>query len=183
MLDSTSINWSQLTAPVGITLVAVPIAFLGLWWRQTRTQNATSVDAAWAIAIGVLGVGSALGGDGSVVQRLIAGGLSGIWSARLAWHLLRHRVFGHDREDGRYRAMREHWGARANASFFWFYQAQVVAALVFAMPFWFVANHSPDLQAVQLGGLGLWLAAQLCEAMADHQLEAHRADPSARGRA
>ncbi|MBX3464978.1 MAG: DUF1295 domain-containing protein [Planctomycetes bacterium] len=170
-------------ATLAATAAAIAAAFAALWWRQRRTRNATSVDAAWAIAIGLLGTAAAAGGDGSVVQRLLAFALAGGWSARLAFHLLRHRVLGEVREDGRYRALREHWGPRADRNFFWFYQGQAVAALVFALPFWFLAGHRHDgLAAVQLAGLGLAALAQAGEAQADRQLAAHRADPAERGR-
>lgn len=163
----------------GSCLAAV---FAGLWWRQTRTRNATSVDAAWAIAIGALGVTSGILGDGAAVQRLVAVLLAGGWSLRLSWHLLRHRVLHHAGEDGRYRAMREHWGERANTHFFWFYEVQAAAALAFALPFWFLSAHpATSLDMRQGCGLAVVLFAQFAEAAADHQLHAHRADVAQRG--
>lgn len=171
---------------------ALALVFAALWLRQTRTRDATSVDAAWALAIGGAGVAAAFAGTGSGWQRLLAGGVAFAWSARLGWHLLRHRVFGHGvaaggvvaraGEDGRYRAMREHWGERANAHFFWFYQAQAAAAFVFALPFWFVANHTEPPHPLQVAGLALFVVAQTLEGLADRQLERHRNDPSLRGR-
>ncbi len=166
-----------------LTAALCPLAFALLWWRQTKTRNATSVDAAWAIAIGVLGLASAADGTGHALQRTLAAVLVGLWSVRLSWHLVAHRVLGHAHEDGRYRAMREHWGERANARLFWFYQAQAVAAVVFATPFWFLAQHaSPHLQAIQWSGLAIVGLAQWLEGLADRQLERHRQDPTQRGR-
>src|SRR5688572_29280191 len=118
---------------------ACALVFALLWWRQTKTRDATSVDVAWSLAIGALGIGAALLCDGAAVQRVLAGSIAGVWSARLSWHLLRHRVLARAGEDGRYRAVRQHWGPRANVGFFCVYQGQAIAALVFAMPFWFVA--------------------------------------------
>ena len=165
------------------TASALVVVFVLLWWRQTRTENATSVDAAWAIAIGVLGVGYAITGDGAAVQRLVAGALAGVWSARLSWHLVRHRVLGDAGEDGRYRAMRAHWGERAHANLFWFYLAQAGAAFVFALPFWWLARHpAPALSAWQWAGLAVVVLAQCAEGLADRQLERHRRDPAQRGR-
>jgi steroid 5-alpha reductase family enzyme len=166
-----------------IAVAATCIGFALLWYRQTRTRNATSVDAAWALAIGALGVAAAIDGDGAPVQRWLAGCIAGAWSARLAWHLLVHRVFGHAHEDGRYRAMREHWGERANRNLFWFYQAQAGAALVFALPFRLLADHgAAALATVQWSGLGMVAIALAGETLADRQLEAHRRDPAQRGR-
>jgi steroid 5-alpha reductase family enzyme len=169
--------------PFVVAAGATSAVFALLWWRQTKTGNATSVDAAWALAIGALAVGGALVGDGHAVQRAVAGAIAGGWSGRLSWHLLRHRVFGTMHEDGRYRALREHWGPRAHARLFWFYQAQAVAAVVFALPFWLLAAHrAPTLAAVQWVGLGVLALAQVGEHASDRQLERHRADPAQRGR-
>jgi steroid 5-alpha reductase family enzyme len=169
--------------PLLLAWLTLAIVFGLLWWRQTATRNATSVDAAWALAIGAGGALAACLGDGAPLQRAIAGGIAVCWGGRLGWHLLRHRVYGHAGEDGRYRAMREHWGPRANANLFWFYQAQAGAAFLFALPFWFVAQHAAStLSALQWTGLALTVLALLGEATADRQLEQHRRDPAQRGR-
>ncbi len=169
--------------PVVIAAVACSLAFALLWWRQTKTRNATSVDAAWAIAIGVLGLASAAFGSGHALQRTVAAALVGAWSGRLSYHLVVHRVLGHTQEDGRYRAMREHWGPRVDRHLFWFYQAQALAAFVFALPFWFLSGHEADaLSPLQIGGLVVVVFAQLLEGLADRQLERHRRDPAQRGR-
>lgn len=166
-----------------VAAVATSVTFALLWLRQRRTRNATSVDAAWALAIGALGVAAALLGEGSVAQRALAAAIAGAWSGRLGLHLLRDRVFRESREDGRYRAMREHWGERAQARFFWFYQAQALAALLFALPFWLLAAHdATTIAPLQWTGLALAAAAQLGETVADRQLAAHRRDPAQRGR-
>lgn len=170
-------------SPLWFAAGALAIAFALLWWRQTRTQNATSVDAAWTIAIGCMALAAVGWREGAAVQRIVAGSLALTWSGRLGWHLLVHRVFGHGGEDGRYRAMREHWGPAANGRFFWFYQAQAGAAFVFALPFWCLAGHpEPTLATVQWVGLALLLVAQLGEHRADRQLQRHRADPTQHGR-
>ncbi len=160
------------------------VTFAVLWLRQTRTNDATSVDAAWAIAIGALGLAAAAVGAGAPVQRATAAAIVGVWSGRLSWHLVVHRVLAHVGEDGRYRAMRAHWGSKAHRNLFWFYQVQAVAALLFAVPFWFLAGHdAPILSTVQWSGLAVLAAAQALETLSDRQLEAHRRDPGQRGRA
>ena len=153
-----------------------------LWARQLRTRNATSVDAAWSALIGICGGGMALLAEGSPVQRGVAAAVALGWSARLTFHLLRDRVFGHAEEDGRYRAMRDHWGASAGLHFAWFYQAQALAALAFSLPFLLAANNpEPQLATVQWLGIGLAVFAVLGEGLADRQLAAHRNDPTKRG--
>jgi len=184
--------WSRLLLPLAVAYCGLVVAFLLLWLRQRRTQNATSVDAAWSAGIGLCAIGFAALLDGDPAQRWLAAGLGGCWSTRLTWHLLRDRVFRErslpaaHREDGRYRAMREHWGQAANRGFFWFYQAQAVAALLFALPFAGMAVHHASegtawsLEPWQWLGLTLAAASALAEALADHQLARHRADPDRR---
>lgn len=161
--------------------VAASIGFGLLWRRQVRTRNATSVDAAWSAAIGVCGLAFALLGTGDPVARLLAGALAVGWSARLTTHLVRDRVLGHTEEDGRYRAMRSHWGARADAKFFWFYQAQAVVAVLFAAPFVWIASQPGAVNGTQWLGVAIAAVAQIAEANADRQLAEHRADPAQRG--
>ncbi len=168
---------------LGIAATALVVAFVLLHRRQARTRNATSVDAAWAIAIGLGGAWFALVADGAPAQRVLASALAVAWSARLSVHLLRDRVLGNDAEDGRYAAMRAHWGTAANARFFWFYLAQAGAALVFALPFAWIAATPHAVVPAQWSGAALAVAATCAETAADRQLAAHRADPSQRGRA
>ncbi len=170
--------------PPGVTLAgwaAAAAAFALLWLRQRRTRNATSVDAAWAGTIGVLVLAGALVLDGPPARRALAGGLGALWAFRLMAHLLVHRVLRETREDGRYQALRERWGAAADRRFFLFYQAQAAVAALFTLPI---------LAAMQGGPLGppdaaaalLWLGAVGGEAVADRQLARFRADPAGRGR-
>lgn len=175
--------WRDLLAPLGWTWALAAIAFAGLWWRQLRTRNATSVDAAWAATIGAAALAFAVVGAGSAVQRGLAAGLALAWSGRLCWHLLQNRVFSQAAEDGRYAAMRAHWGARAGRNFLLFYQAQACAAVLFALPFAALAWHrAPQLTHLQWIGIGLTAVAVAGEALADRQLARHRADPTQRGR-
>ena len=105
-----------------------------------------------------------------------------LWSGRLALHLLKDRVIGKE-EDGRYREMRRQWGARAQAEFFWYFQAQALAAALFSVPFLVaMTNGRPFPGAWDAVGAAVWLAAVGGEWLADAQLAGWRADPRNRGR-
>lgn len=164
----------------GLLLLGLAAAMAVLWWIQKRTENAGWVDVAWSASLGVLAVIHAVTGDGAPVPRLLTGILGGIWSLRLAAHLA-VRVAG-EAEDGRYRALREHWGDNAQWGMFWFFQAQAVVALLFSLPFW-AAAQSPvsGWTAWWTAGIVIWLIAVTGEAVADRQLQAFRSDPSNRG--
>lgn len=151
-----------------------------LWLRQLQTKNATSVDAAWSAGMGVLATGYALLSDGAPERRLLVGSLGFIWAIRLASHLIADRVIGRP-EDGRYRAMREHWGKRAPLFFFFFYQGQAVVATLFSIPI-LAAMRGGGLDSWAAAGTAVWLLAVLGEGAADRQLARFRADRAHTGR-
>ncbi len=86
-------------------------------------------------------------------------------------------------EDGRYRQLRQDWGALAQRNFFVFFQAQAVFVLLFAIPFGAVVFHSDvHLTAWSIAGACVGFGAILGEALADAQLARFRADSSNKGR-
>jgi steroid 5-alpha reductase family enzyme len=166
--------------PLLLGWAALALLMTGLWLRQLQTHNATSVDAAWSVGLGLLALGYALFTDGAPGRRLLVGALAALWAARLAGHLIVDRVLGRP-EDGRYRAMREHWGARAPLFFFFFYQGQAVVATLFSIPM-LAAMRGGLLDGWALAGVGVWLIAITGEAVADRQLARFRSNPANKGR-
>jgi steroid 5-alpha reductase family enzyme len=164
-----------------IVLVAAMLAMGATWVVQRRTGNAGIVDIVWTMAVGVASLFYAWQGSGDPSRRLLVAVFAGIWSLRLTVHLWR-RVVGHP-EDGRYRAMREHWGDRQQQGLFVFFQAQALFVIIFSLPQWAVAQTSGDLQTWQLAAAGcLWLISVAGESLADAQLDAFKRRPDARGR-
>jgi steroid 5-alpha reductase family enzyme len=171
MLEQLLIAWAGLSAALWL-----------LWWWQTRSHDASSVDAAWALGIGACAVWYAASGDGDPARRWLVAALIGVWALRLGLHLVLDRVLRASAEDGRYAAMRAHWGASANAHFAWFYQAQALAALLFSWPF-LVAAHDPrPLGLSDVLALAWWASTLAMVTVADRQLARWRADPAHQGR-
>jgi len=165
--------------------LAVSLVMWLLWARQCQTRNATSVDAAWALLIGACALWFAVSGTGDPGRRALLGTLGALWGLRLGWHLIRDRVLGraHAGEDGRYAAMRDHWGTRWALNFAWFYQAQAVMVLLFAAPFWWLAQDARPLGTLaDIVGVAWWAVTLGMVWLADHQLARWRADPATRGR-
>ncbi len=152
-----------------------------LWWRQLRTGDATVVDVAWSALLGGAALYYCWRSDGAPAQRWLVVGVGGLWSARLTWHLAADRLGGE--EDGRYRALRRHWGAGAPLHFAWFFQLQAAAAAVLSVPFLLAAANPHPLSAVQGAGVGLVVLGVAGESVADAQLARFRRDPASRGRA
>ena len=169
--------WTML----GYGWVVMAVLMLGLWWVQWRTRNAGIVDVAWAAGVGLLGVLFAVASvDGDPARRLIIAAMAGLWGLRLAGHLAR-RVRA-EAEDGRYRALRESWGARTQPYMFIFFQIQALWAVMFAVPMLVAArNPLPGPTWLDLLGVAVWLVAIGGELLADRQLRRFKADPANRG--
>ena len=161
--------------------LALALVMTLLWARQLRTHNATSVDVAWSFGLAALAIVYGVFSDAPMLRRLLIGGLALAWALRLGLFLLFNRVLGHTDEDGRYRAMREHWGAAAAKNFFWVYQAQAAVAMMFSIPL-LAAMPGDSLDGFAFAGVAVWAVAVAGEAIADRQLAAFRGNPANKGR-
>jgi steroid 5-alpha reductase family enzyme len=165
-----------------VGLVAAAAGMAALWAVHLRTRNAGLVDVGWAGGTGVLGVFFAATSPGYVPRRVILALMVGLWSLRLTTYLLRDRILGKP-EEGRYRTLREHWGEKANRKLFFFFQAQAVLALLFALPVLVASRH--PLEGVRLWdglALAVWIVGLGGIAMADRQLERFKREPANRGK-
>lgn len=172
----------NLLAYFTLLLTGLGVLMAIVWWVQRKTRNAGWVDVAWTGSLGLLAVIHALSGDGALLPRVLMGFLAALWSARLAWHLA-VRVAG-ESEDGRYRAMRAHWGKQAQSKLFWFFEAQAVVALLMSLPFWAVAqNPVSGFNIWVASGVVVWLVSVIGEAVVDRQLAQFKANPRNRGKA
>ena len=160
---------------------AMALVMVGVWWIQRRLGDAGWVDFAWAAGVGSLSILFAAGGRGLAERRILVGGLAGLWGLRLSLYLIR-RLFRLP-EDGRYVAMRQQWGDRAQRNLFVFFQVQAVWAVLFAIPMLVASeNDTPELGPLDAVGVGIWLIAVLGESLADRQLGRFRIDPANRGK-
>lgn len=175
--------WQLLT---GLGMVSLLMAIL--WLIQRIKTDAGVVDVGWAGGVGILAIWFAAtsGSEIPFNRRLMVGGLGAIWAFRLAAYLLFNRVLGKSHEDGRYQVLRAHFGSRAQLYFFWFFQAQSLLAVFFAVPF-MVALHAPRAgvngwSLWDIAGIVIWGLAVGGESLADAQLAGHRANPENRGK-
>lgn len=161
-----------------VAVVAMVLMTAGWRW-QRRHDNAGIVDVLWASGVGAGAVLIALTGAGAAAPRILLAILGGAWAGRLALHIWR-RVRDAE-EDGRYRALREHWHGN-QGKFYLFFLFQAGLVLLFTLPFIAVgANPEPGMTPWLWTGLLIWLAAVAGETLADRQLTAFRADPANKG--
>ncbi|MEM7231327.1 MAG: DUF1295 domain-containing protein [Planctomycetota bacterium] len=151
------------------------IVMLVLWFVQRATKKASIVDVAWTIGVGCLGVFYAWAGDGDVQRRILVGVLSGLWSVRLATHLL-FRVLRMP-EDGRYLEVHRQWKDKAQVFLFWFFQLQATWAVLFAIPLLIASQNTEGLGISDAIGIAIWVIAIGGEAIADAQLTRFRRSP------
>lgn len=153
-----------------------------LWKYQRKYRDAGVVDVGWAAGLGFLALLYAALATGDPVRRMIVGSLGGIWGFRLAYYLLRDRVIGKE-EDGRYKALREHWGECADRNFIFFFQAQAALDVVLSIPFLVIAfDPRPELSGWVFVGCAVWLLSVVGETVADSQLAEFRSNPANKGK-
>ncbi|MDA0261720.1 MAG: DUF1295 domain-containing protein [Proteobacteria bacterium] len=170
-----------MTVVAAIALAAAVLVAImaALWLRQRQTGNAGTVDIAWSFGTGLAGVWLALvplaeSSSNGTRQALVAL-MAALWAIRLGSHVWR-RVISEE-EDGRYRELRESWGADLQRRLFWFFQMQAVAAVLFALPMFIAArNPDPTLGWPDYLGLAIWLTALGGESIADRQLARFKAE-------
>jgi steroid 5-alpha reductase family enzyme len=163
-----------------IWLTAAVMMTLGWLWQRHR-NNAGIVDVLWSVGLAVSAVLNGILGLGAAAPRVLVAMLGGIWGARLAGHLwIRVRS---EPEDGRYRALRVHWGQeKGQLKWFGLFQFQALLIPLFSIPFAAAAANSSTHFAWLALALGIWNVSVLGESLADHQLARFRAIAANRGK-
>ena len=159
-----------------MTILTVMTLF---YFRQRITKNATSVDAVWALGIGIHTAFLSWRAEGDEARRWVIAVLVGIWAARLAGHLYVDRVRT-GIEDGRYATFRREWN---EVAFYGMYVVQGI--LVFLLPLTFLGalkNPAEFPSMLDLVALALWAISIGGEWTADRQLARFRSNPTNRGR-
>ena len=168
-----------LVAVAGVFAVGL---MLSLYLIQVMRRDAGIVDVGWAGGLGITALWYAVAADGEPAQRVFMSLVACLWSARLATYLIIDRI-RHAQEDGRYRSLRERWGAKAPQYFLIFFLAQAVLIVLFSLPLLGAASQPPGSLAIwDFLGLLLGWGSILGESVADSQLRRWRGDPAHRGR-
>lgn len=173
-----------MSLPQVLTMNAVAIATLMgiLWLLSLKLRDVSIVDIGWGL--GFVGVGwltfllsRAHGQGNGLLTALVT-----MWGLRLTAHLA-WRNHGKP-EDYRYAAMRQHHGDRfAWVSLLSVFGLQGVVMWVVSFPLQVGQFDRPESPtALNLIGVGVWLAGFLMESIGDYQLARFKANPANRGR-
>jgi steroid 5-alpha reductase family enzyme len=129
------------------------------------------VDIAWTYNLGLIALLYAFFGPATGPRHWVFAGMVVLWSARLGTHLV-IRVVGKP-EEGRYKALREHWKTGTGAKFFAFFEGQTLLDVLLSLPILLVCvdtTGNGGIGPLQIAGILLWLLAQIGESVADAQL-------------
>ena len=154
-------------------------AMTALWFYQLRTGDSAIVDVAWASGVGLLALLYALRttGDNRLRKALVMAVVL-VWATRLSLYVwVRFRSM----PDGRYDAMKEKWGERAQPRMFLFYQFQAVACLLFSLPMLAAILNPNPICWLDYLGVALGVLAIGGESLADWQLHRFRKNAANKG--
>ena len=174
---------------MSLTAIAVLVAALlwaamsAAWLVQRLTGNSGWVDAAWSFATGLAGVCFALlplhgappGWRQWAVALLVAA-----WSLRLGVHIAGRAALG--KEDPRYAALKQEWGAAFPWRLYVFLMVQGLVAYGLAVSMALAARNPAGFGVLDAAGIAVLAAAIIGEAAADAQLRRFKADPANRDR-
>lgn len=146
-----------------------------------HTDDAGIVDAGWAGGLGLVALFYAFVGPADPLQRALLALLACTWSFRLAYFLLRNRVFS-GKEDTRYAALRRQWGASAPRRFAMLFAANAAFIVAFSIPFLMAATQPGPVGWSGVLGVIVGFSAVFGEMHADAQLRRWRANPENGGR-
>lgn len=170
-------------AALALLVAALLWAAMSLAWLvQRRTGNSGWVDAAWSFATGIAGVAFALAplGGAPTWRQWAVALLVAAWSLRLGLHIVGRAAQG--KEDPRYAALREEWGAAFPLRLYLFLMVQGAVAYGLAVSMGLAARNPAPFGMPDLAAIAVLAIAIAGEAAADAQLRRFKADPAHRGR-
>ncbi len=172
-----------LTSTILISLAVCCLVMLIIYAWAYRIKNAGVVDIFWAFNFSIIAILLYFLADGYEQRKLLICAMVLIWSLRLGIYLL-IRVGSHlDVEEGRYKKMREEWGASVNSKLFVFFQAQALSNIYLAVPFFLAAfNKREGLSLPEYAGTAIWAVSIIGEAIADAQLKNFKKNPANKGK-
>ena len=167
-----------------LILLCCSLLMLLAWKVQQSSGNSTWVDVAWSFGTGAAGVALILApphaaptGARAAVVAIVAA----LWSLRLGIHLLRRARAG--RDDPRYAALKEQWGAAYRWKMPAFLQVQALSVFLLGGVI-MLAGRNPAPGFGVLDGLAVLVAilSILGEAIADREVARFARDQANRGK-
>ena len=161
---------------LALCLLSSVIVLTLSWAVYLKTGEASFVDVVWAVLTAIFSI-YLLAGNYTVELRFwLLSTMISAWCLRLSTHLIfRLRTTG---EDTRYKRMKERWGDKSRKKFFFFFQAQALFAVVFALPFLKAGESGNPINAFDYAGILVWLIGFCVCSISDYQLTRFKLDSS-----
>lgn len=146
------------------------IMMLLLWLWQEKTKDATAVDVAWALGIGMATLWWFFELGRFDLRHSLIAAVGVFWSMRLGGYLWLRMLRLTD-EDSRYQTMRQAMGRYASVGYLGFFQLQAIFITLFSMPIFIaLSTESVQLMVTDFVGFGIFAVAVIGEGVADRQL-------------
>ncbi|NVK21756.1 MAG: DUF1295 domain-containing protein [Kangiellaceae bacterium] len=165
------LNWLQ-DYPLLFTGLLCVVLQLSSWLWQIKTKNTDIVDITWSALIVLCGLVYFISANGNKFHSYLILLIPALWYSRLAWHLIaRYQV---NREDGRYKALREHWSYKGKIvlqfKLLLFFVFQAALAWMFSYPAYIIANLEQPPSIFDSFGMILLIISFLGVTLSDRQL-------------
>lgn len=172
-----------LTALLTVNLGALLALLTAAWALSLMLGKVSIADSFWGLGFVLVAWIGQVAAPGDPARKWLLTAMVTVWGLRLAWHIT-SRNLG-EREDRRYREMREEHGAsfryRSLVTVFWLQAGLLwIVSLVVQLGQW--SSTPSGLVVTDWAGAGLWLVGITFEAVADRQLKRFKADPDNKGK-
>ncbi len=157
-----------------LTFLVLTMIFVIGWLAADRINNASIVDAIWALSLGIPVLIYVSYQNGSNNRKIILLSMALIWSLRLGIHLARRIYAHHPEEDSRYKILREQWKENSNRNFLIIFLINSTLVFLLSLPFYFSSQLDAPLQLLEWIGLAIFIIGFIGESMADQQLAKFR---------
>lgn len=161
--------------------IGLCLGMTGAWAVQRATGNSGWIDTIWSALAGLAGLSVIIFSEGGNPERKwLAAVLVGFWALRLAGHIAM-RSSG-KKDDPRYAALIESWGASASLRLLWFLQIQAFASFILVISIYAaILNPTPFPGMLDLLALVVALIAIVGEGTADWQLSRFKRENTKKG--
>tara|TARA_B100000945_G_scaffold57109_1_gene42113 strand:+ start:269 stop:1060 length:792 start_codon:yes stop_codon:yes gene_type:complete len=152
------------------SFLLVVLAFVVL----VNTSHTSIIDFVWCLGVTAAGIFYAIYPEGEITSRgwhIIV--LHLLWFSRLGGMIL-YRTLVLEKEDGRYRRLRDSWGDKYRQRLFRFYLFQGVGITLFSLPAWSALQFQTQLSAFGIFGGALCLVGTIGAFASDWTLTAFR---------
>lgn len=161
-----------------LTFTILTLIFAAGWIYSCKIKNVGLVDAMWALTLGIPVIIYITYHNSTSTRNIILLTMALVWSLRLGIHLAKRVYKEHPTEDKRYAALRKRWGTNATKYFLIVFLINAILVFLLSLPFYYSSKFTAPLQPIEWIGLAIFIIGVIGEAIADHQLNKFKTNPT-----